>query len=156
MRKNRREVTHGTVTIGYEGKLSVEAESYAQARLWITAAHPFLEQAEDLAIGWIRNDDAWHARWWIGEVFVRLQSVAGNTGSLVYPVEWERKSKVILKLKDLGLYDLCFWCEAPVNGKACGSCTPCKTHATALWEIQRDRRASAGNKKLKRRKAIRV
>ena len=46
-----------------------------------------------------------------------------------YPIMQFEKSEVLGSLKELGLYDLCWWCETPKqSGETCGSCHPCITH----------------------------
>lgn len=114
-----------------------------QALLWLTVAANYLERDEDLYSGYIRTDDYWHSANRYQAAFEALQAVAGRTGRLVHPLEWETKADVIRSTKELQLHDLCWWCEKsnlkPKRGTyaPCGVCKSCQTHATGEWFCER-------------------
>lgn len=114
-----------------------------QAFLWFTIAMNYLEPDEDLYAGYIRGDDFWHHIGAVRHSFGALKALAGHGGTMIFPLEWERKSDVIRRTKELGLYDLCWWCEEnsppKVNRKlvACGKCQSCLTNEAGLWELER-------------------
>lgn len=100
-----------------------------QPQMWIATAALYLEEDEDLYMGYIRGDDVWHYREWVCDLFYNLKTLMYKKGTLQFPLEWTAKYEVIGQLKECGLLDLCWTCEAPADGKACGRCTPC----TSLW-----------------------
>jgi 7-cyano-7-deazaguanine synthase in queuosine biosynthesis len=113
-----------------------------EALLWLTTAVNYLERDESLHTGYIRGDDYWHKADRFGAVFDSLQALAGRTGKMFHPLEWESKADVIRQTKELDLYRHCWWCEecSPkvVRGRAkpCGKCKSCLTNDTALWQLE--------------------
>jgi len=99
--------------------------------IWLAIACAHLDQDEELGIGFIKGDNAIH---WLGSIeaaFAALQAISSRTGVLRFPLEWLTKAQVLVGLKQHRLYGKIWWCEAPVNGRRCGRCAPCCTHATA-------------------------
>lgn len=97
-----------------------------QPQLWIATASLYLDESEDLHMGYIRGDDVWHYREWMCDLFYNLKTLMHKKGDLQFPLEWMEKYEVIDQLKACGLLDLCWTCEAPDKGKPCGKCAPCK------------------------------
>lgn len=122
----------------------VGSSTNPQALLWLTTAVNYLEYDEDFYTGYIRGDDYWHGANRYQAAFDCLQSIAGHTGAMRHPLEWDSKAEVIRRTKELKLHDLCWWCEEmelkPVRGKAraCGTCKSCETHAAGQWICSRD------------------
>ncbi len=108
-----------------------------QSFLWLTMAANYLEPVEDLYSGYIRGDDFWHRAEKCQTAFAGLQSFAGREGRLIHQLEWVDKAEVITRTKELGLYDLAWWCEdlKPPRGKPCGKCPSCRTNDAALWKL---------------------
>lgn len=119
-----------------------------QLLLWLSLAVNYLETDEDLYAGYIRGDDAWHRVGSVNEAFSALQRLGGKTGALQFPLEWESKAGVIRAMKNLGLYENCWWCEEckPKTkrglGLPCGKCKSCITNDTALWQLRKYREKS--------------
>jgi len=106
-----------------------------QAPLWLINAIMHLEPKEDLYVGYIRGDDVWHYiqeyRW----VFQYAAYLVGREGKLFTPLEFFTKADVIQALKLAKLFQYCWTCSSPKNGKQCGKCKECKTQKLALYEL---------------------
>jgi 7-cyano-7-deazaguanine synthase in queuosine biosynthesis len=108
-----------------------------QPQFWLIA-QSYLHQDEDLYIGYIRGDDALSRLHQIETAFYALQQIGGKTGKLLFPLNtsgWG-KVEIINMLREWGVYDLCWYCSHPKNGKPCGYCTSCLTHGAARWRIE--------------------
>lgn len=104
-----------------------------QPILWIPTACMYLDEEEDLHMGYIRGDDIWHYRESVCYLFNNIQSLQYKKGKLVFPLEWEKKEDIIDELEKAGLLDLCWTCEAPKDGAACRKCSPCRK----LWQAHK-------------------
>lgn len=110
-----------------------------QPIVWIPIAVTFLKEKEDLYVGYIRGDDFWHYKARMQWIFTYLQEVSNKSGLLQTPLEWETKYDVIKKLKEYGLFNLCWTCEFPTTKeKPCGKCTPCCSMQSALWQLSKE------------------
>jgi len=112
-----------------------------QTVIWMSSVIPYLQETEDLYMGFIRSDDIWHFREYLGLAFLNLQILRGNRGGLKLPLEWWSKADVIQRLKKLGLYEMCWTCENPVKhqgtNKPCGKCRPCRTQTDAEYRLRK-------------------
>lgn len=114
----------------------VSAGGIMQACMWITNAQIHLLENEDLCVGYIRGDDIWHYRQTLVEMYERLRCITHKTGNLTFPLEWTNKAGVIRRLRDEAILDLCWYCESPRDGIACGHCMSCLTHRTGLAQME--------------------
>lgn len=135
---DRETISHKTITISHDhgGFDWHSAGGLNQVALWLANAQLFLLDNEDLCMGYIRSDDVWHYRQCIVEIWERFRAVLHKTGNLIFPLEWLSKADVIRRLRDDGVLDLCWYCESPRDGIACGRCTSCLTHATGLARLE--------------------
>lgn len=128
-------IKHQTVEINHKGDFDCVRHGLEQPIMWLANCIPYLEEAEDLYVGWLRGDYAaarsTEAKW----AFDYMQGIGGRKGKLITPLMDEDKAEVIGKLEK-ELLDLCWWCENPVDGKQCGKCDPCVTHRVALAKIE--------------------
>lgn len=122
------EADHGVTGAGDYGGL-------IQPLLWIPLAIPYLDHHEDLAVGYIKGDDAQFYLTTIRTAFNNLQWIAGRAGNLSTPLDNTSKPEIIHHLKTTKLYKHTWWCEDPTTNKPCKKCAPCMTHATALWQL---------------------
>lgn len=112
-----------------------------QSQLWLGTATPYLQDNEDLLIGWHDGelDNLEH----VTAAFTALQGVnGGKTGALQFPLRRVTYATVLARLKDLDLLDLCWWCEGgkhptPATAEPCGTCNKCIAHETALWQLRK-------------------
>lgn len=108
---------------------------YHQAALWIVSALTFAQNNTDIVFGFIRGDDFWfYGRQLLEPIIKNAADLTSKSDIKVrYPIMQFEKSEVLGSLKELGLYDLCWWCETPKqSGETCGSCRPCITHNKAI------------------------
>lgn len=124
----------------------VFCETLGQAGIWLAFGPVHLKPKEDFYTGWIRGDDIWHKSFWLAQTFDAFQYIVENTGKLRTPLEWTGKADVLKRLAKLELTDLCWWCEEPKKYDACGKCTPCKTHAAALIELEDEEKGNDAEK----------
>jgi len=107
-----------------------------QYPIWLVAALSYLEVEEDLHVGYIRGDDIWEFHHDMQESFKSLLRIVGKKGELKFPLDRTKKTDVIDRLKDRGLYDLTWHCETPRKGERCGTCDPCIKHDVSLYELE--------------------
>lgn len=125
---------HGETVITRDG-LTIDAfGGLPQPVLWILNASLYLDQHENLYAGYIRGDDFWHYSGWVHHAFDSIQRLTNRTGKLLTPLEWFDKSDVLTVLPP-GLLKLTRSCEGD-SDRPCGKCKPCKTHATAIWQMK--------------------
>ena len=130
-------VTSSEVEINCLGPDWVVRGGTTQAAIWLSVASTMISDKENLYTGHHDGDQVWI-------MYACLESALTSLGnSMNKKIEWfvplvsETKGNIIRRLQDAGLYELCWWCENPDKGKACGGCTPCRTHATALWSMEK-------------------
>jgi len=139
---------HVEVAVTHEGSFQIEpCGGLSQPALWLQVATSYLEQAEDLALGYITGDDIWHYRNYLCEAFQNTQVISNRSGQLQFPLEWYTKSAIIERLKEVGLYNLCWWCEFPSKGRPCTRCAVCIRHKTALYRLELDDKLTKKTKK---------
>lgn len=110
----------------------------AQAVIWLPLLIQTLAEKEDLYLGYHKGDDAIEKQAHIHHAFDNLQYVRDCSGKLYMPLIKYRKRDVIEYIKKSGIYEKTWWCEGELGKKKpCGSCAPCVTHETALWQIKR-------------------
>lgn len=128
------EMTEVTLNTTGSGIRQSETGGIIQPAIWLTLAPLYMNNNGILQMGYHSGDDFWRARYDAEESFNRSCKVLAKTCSIQYPLEDLTKADIISRLKDRGLYELCWYCEFPDNNKPCGNCVPCKTHRTALWQ----------------------
>lgn len=89
--------------------------------IWLGIATQYLAKDEDLAIGYIKGDNAIHWLEHIRESFKWLQRLAFRNGSLLLPVEWHSKAMILAGLKKHKLLRKCWWCEGLAGSGIKGS-----------------------------------
>jgi len=119
---------------------AIPGDGMNQAGLWLGILLSYLDEDEDVYLGYIRADDFWHRHREFVSAFVGLQRFAGKTGSICFPLEWSSKEDVLNQLNGLGIARLCWYCELPENGKPCKKCPSCIKHNAALWTITEQQR----------------
>lgn len=126
---------HSEIEVSNKGHVPViKGNGIAQGALWLSMSSLHLEEKEDLYFGYIREDDIWHYRNWFFCAFFDLKTMMGKEGAVKIPLEWHTKTEVLKELpKDL--LKLCWWCESPKKGKACGKCKPCVRHKKAVADL---------------------
>jgi len=114
------------------------ATGLIQPCMWLPISTMYCHQTDTIFLGYHEGDDFWARRHEAEKSFSGFCAVQDKTVSVVYPLEYKSKANIIMELKDRGLYDMCWYCENPnkVENKPCGECAPCKTHRTALWQIE--------------------
>ncbi len=138
--------SHGCNGAGPNGGLT-------QPLIWVPIANVYLHGEEDLALGYIKSDDAQYYLTTLRTVFDNLQWISGRTGKLLTPLDCTGKAEIIHHLKKADLYKHTWHCEDPTykyknnkqhlkqidkgTGTPCGKCHPCMTHLTALWQLKK-------------------
>lgn len=135
MKRDGLPVKHTTVKITLNGPFFTIPSGTSQPLIWLPSAILFLDEKEDLYTGYIREDDIWHYRSQLYNLFGVMQAFRGHSGDLILPLEWEPKRSVIARLKNTKLADLVWWCEEPKAGKPCGRCHECERHDSALRDL---------------------
>lgn len=107
-----------------------------QPAIWIANALLYLDNGDILYAGYHKGDDYWFCRDKAEIAFNSFSSIIDKQCFLKYPLQFWNKSDIIEELKERKLYDLCWYCETlAITDKPCGECIPCKTHRTALWQL---------------------
>ena len=136
MKRDGLPVEHATVMVTRSGSFMFATQAgLSHPPIWFPTATLFLEEKEDLYAGYIREDDVWHYRSQLYNLFGALQTFQHREGNLILPLEWVSKSQVLGRLKKAKLLDLVWWCEEPKAGKPCGSCIECKRHDAAVIQL---------------------
>jgi len=124
-----------------------------QAYLWIQflILKVDLSKYDRVVFGYVKYDDFWHFKNEFIELYnssVKL-TVHKNTSKLVYPFEWCTKKDVLKWYDTENFYNknvskyikkiekLTFYCETPVDGKACKKCDSCKRHKSEIGNEQK-------------------
>lgn len=135
-KKMRLWVLHTEVNIKSKGYREVyPCGGLTQPTIWLTIIN-YLKEKEDLYFGYIKGDDIWHHKYAFEEACKNLFSLGCRSGNVIMPLEYTSKEEVIKELKQLNLLDLCWYCERPEKGKACGDCLSCKTHRKGMWAYE--------------------
>lgn len=115
----------------------------SQALIWLASVVPWLRRGETLVTGHVRGDDFWHscseARAFFDAAISWGRRLYDSEGFVApvwsIPLEWMSKADVVDALAKRGLLDLCWFCEEYTSAKPCGTCTPCRIHATARAKL---------------------
>jgi len=129
-------ITSTTVHQKKEDIQIVNDGNMMQPFIWIPTASMYLQNNEDLYVGYVRGDDIWHYRTQICDLFNTMKMMTYKHGNLNFFFEWKRKREVISELKKIGLYDLTWYCESPKRKRPCGQCHPCRIHQLTLKELE--------------------
>lgn len=145
MRKENLAFRHAAVRWRASGEFSGhQAEGgLAQPGLWLAVAQSYLLDDEDLYLGYVKGDDVWHHFSELKQAFAGMQGLAGKTGRLLTPLEWDRKADVIARIRRAKLYRHCWYCEGSnwrgdEPKEPCGVCVPCRTHRAARWVLRQE------------------
>lgn len=109
-----------------------------QAVAWLLSVPIYASDDSYIYTGAIRNDDLTLRLESYHELFHGLTGVLRKNIKLREPYLYLTKANIIEKLIKEDLYDLTWFCENPSDGHItpCGRCVPCKTHHSALIELQ--------------------
>ena len=122
-------VNHLEVNIDLDGSFYAHECRPSQPIVWVTQGVMYLQDDEDLVLGFLTHEDIWKIRPDLEASFNHMQKAAGKTGLLQFPYEDHEKYFIVEELKKLKLLDLTWWCNFPENGgKACGRCNSCIHH----------------------------
>lgn len=116
-----------------QGEGYVQRNGLPQSCFWLSLAQTFLEEEEDLYLGYVRGDDIWHRRSELIWIFDNTQTILRKTGKLFMPFEWVAKDEVLKDLAAARLDKLVWYCECvrPGEKKPCGWCPSCKSMSAA-------------------------
>lgn len=121
---------NGCVTEGSGGGLT-------QPIIWATMAMLYARSEDVLYFGYHKGDDFWSYRHEFETAIQNVCKICSKTVKIEYPLQDLYKYQIIRQLKERGLYDNCWYCEYPtIDNKPCGDCAPCRTHRTALWQLE--------------------
>lgn len=128
----------GSANVGGIGEYGL-----SQPIVWSTLAMLYIQNNETIYFGYHAGDDFWLHKNAFEDAIMNICKVCNKTIKIEYPLRQDNKSDIIKKLKSRGLYDMCWYCEYPVSSQSsskgyepCGNCVPCRTHRTALWQIE--------------------
>ncbi len=109
----------------------------SQPIIWAIVAMLYIRNGETIYFGYHAGDDFWSHKTEFENVINNACAICGKEVKIEYPLQYMTKAQIIQKLKQRGLYDFCWYCEYPTSeSKPCGNCQPCRTHRTALWQIE--------------------
>lgn len=149
--EGKRGIDHGEVKILQQGIHTAWCSGLLQPPIWLFTAIPYLEENEDLYVGYVRGDDIWHYKQILLELFDRLKRLTQRNGRLIFPLEWVDKHDIIEYLKRANLDKDVWYCEDPKTPfKPCKKCKSCETHKLAL--LQYEEKQAENTKKLGARK----
>ena len=115
--------------------------STEQTLVWVSSLVQALNHGDTVLLGYIRGDCFWHIRNKFEAAFRSLCDLKGVSVSLKYPVEYNYKSDILLKLKEEKVSDSCwFSCEDTQDGKPCGVCSCCIEIADARSSRRYDKK----------------
>jgi len=109
----------------------------SQPIIWSMIAMLYVDNNETIYFGYHSGDDFWLHKNAFEDAIMNICKICNKTIKIEYPLRHSYKCDIIRSLKSRGLYDLCWYCEYPTKeNKPCGECVPCRTHRTALWQIE--------------------
>ena len=110
-----------------------------QPMVWISHGVSMLSKHfddEDFYTGHHKGDTMWTSWASYLHTFESMCSALEKKSEWRVPLMKQSKAWIIDRLREEDLYALCWWCEDPKAGRACGKCLPCKTHHLALYELK--------------------
>ena len=110
-----------------------------QPPIWLSMSSLYVDKNDTVYLGYHDGDDYWHYKEHAEQAFKSFSKVQDKHDiKIEYPLEFQSKAEIITELKARGLYNLCWYCENPtIESTVCGTCNSCKTHLTALWQIEK-------------------
>lgn len=125
-------------TFGYQ-EITVTKQVYAQPALWLQAASMMADGARhnEVLIGYVRHDDAWHYKTEIVNAYNALSQLTcpDNIVPVKFPYEWETKTRLLERFKDFvyikQILNLMYYCESGTK-EPCGECSSCTHHDDEL------------------------
>jgi 7-cyano-7-deazaguanine synthase in queuosine biosynthesis len=124
---------------------SIGAYGLSQPIIWSMIAMLYIRDNDTIYFGYHYGDDFWLHKDTFEEAIQNVCKICNKHIKIEYPLKHLYKYEIIDSLKKRGLYDLCWYCERPTfENKPCGDCVPCRTHRTALWQLE-----TFGNKDIK-------
>lgn len=112
----------------------------AQPLMWLSALSQAVGDGDSVLMGYIRGDCFWHTRSEFEKAFKAICELKGVNATLKYPVEYDSKASVLLKLKKAKVPASCwFSCEDTKDGTPCNECVCCDEikAAKASWEYKK-------------------
>lgn len=110
--------------------------SLIQAYTWVSTISPYLMDKTNLYLGYIKSDDVWHQFAELQELFTVSQKFLKREINVLTPLRYREKEEIIKYLVEIGIYEMTWYCELPTDeGKRCGQCKPCDTHAMAIMKM---------------------
>jgi hypothetical protein len=113
--------------------------------MWLTNVFPLIPNKSALVSGYHHGDDFFDIdvfpEWF--KVYDGLSALYGKDVMFLVPLKRERKTEILKKLKQYGIYDCTWHCEIPNNTGKCGRCVPCETHDQAMAYIDKRDKESA-------------
>jgi len=98
-----------------------------QPIVWLNAISQVVKDGDTVFMGYIGGDLFWHFKDRFEAVFKAFCVLKGIDASLEYPLEFQRKSDILAKLKRQKIPARCwFSCERTTDGKPCGICSKCQ------------------------------
>lgn len=122
-----------------EGAAQVQQGSgLPQLVMWLHLALLYAVDKEQLVFGFLRGGNVWAHVDKLTAICDHVTAILGKSVSLEFPLRYDTKADVIKQFKKeaLDLFNLTWYCEKDKARKPCGKCTPCRTHRTALWQIE--------------------
>lgn len=106
-----------------------------QMGLWLQLLPMYTAPAEDVVLGWISGDDAWHKAHAARQAWAALGEIHGLDGALVTPLEWKTKWWAVRYLEQRGLYRFTWSCPNPDGARRCGECHKCREIQEAEFRL---------------------
>jgi len=130
-------IDHTEVEIINNGPAScVSGTGSNQAAIWVSMALLYLNEGEDLYLGFIKKDDIWHSWPHMKTMFEEGLKLMGKTGKLNLHTEHLTKWEILKGLKEDKLLDMTWHCEDD-SLTPCGRCISCETHQVALYQLDK-------------------
>jgi len=137
MEKKGLHVQHGVIKVEHGPSAHMEPGGIPQLYLWAIHVVGALPQRACLYFGYIKGDDAWSRIERVKTAIANYAALLDKEVEIVFTLEFTGKPEIIAELKEAGLYELCWYCEMPKNGKPCGDCKSCRTHLMAEEYLNR-------------------
>jgi 7-cyano-7-deazaguanine synthase in queuosine biosynthesis len=123
---------HRTITIKTPLNSKQCDEGLPQPIWWIALMSQYLDDGDELHMGYIAGDDYWFVRQETELVFHNICKVMGKKCKIKYPLYAHQKVDILKELKKVKIKD-CWTCDQPINGRPCNTCKPCKSLKVAKY-----------------------
>ena len=125
----------GEITIKGENCEGISS-GCVQPLLWIPAASVYIQNSEDLYMGYVKGDDVWHNKSELYSLFSTSMKLLDKDSELICPLEWYDKRYVIevLSSNSLDIFKDTWYCQT--NDKIpCGHCASCQSNDMVMYYI---------------------